>query len=161
MHFEREIQLLDNMRYMRNEGDDIFAFGDALNTLAYNAGLDSIKYLFDLLEGDCDEPSAMDDVTETIFYIVRRHGEKEGLKEISNCFIRGRDKGRFWLEVIVCKIINSHELFELWKPMLNEMDDGNRCLIMDILSEIVKENKGKRSDRANEILGRLNQTMSY
>ena len=76
---EECLQILEKMRYMCNEDDDIEVFDEALYRVRREGDMNVIERLCTVILNDkLEEPlSAMDDVLETIIYISEKYNQVE------------------------------------------------------------------------------------
>lgn len=151
MNFKKEIDILKKTF----EGEmDIFdeSYVEASKTLCYNAGLDTIKHLFELFNDECYEISLMDDLAETIFYIVNRY-DKEGLREVSCCFKLVPETGEYFgIDHMIYRIIDSDSKYQVWTQIINELDEIDKKIILKELLRMNAESEGSRKKRINAIL---------
>ena len=76
---EECLQILEKMRYMCNEDDDIEVFDKALYKVGMEGDMSVIERLCTVILNDkLEEPlSAMDDILETIIYISVKYNQVE------------------------------------------------------------------------------------
>ncbi len=97
---EECLQILEKMRYMCNEDDDIEVFDKALYKVGMEGDMSVIERLCTVLDDETEGPSsAMDDILETIFYISEKYGHiEEGIYIFLSNGYKIVKNAAFWFE---------------------------------------------------------------
>lgn len=139
MLFEEQINTLYQMRFLNKEGDDIDVFTSLLNELAYNGGNEVILDLCSIFDDDIEEPSAADDMIETIFYIANRNGLDQGMYVLAQGIVRMLPQAKSWAKTLLKTLLNGEELISPFTNALENVDNNIKQTITNIFIEIKKE----------------------
>ncbi len=131
------------------------SYVDASKSLCFYAGIDAIKNLFELFDDNCYEIGLMDDLTETIFYIVDRYG-KEGLLEVSRCLKYTPECGKYFgIDHMIHKVLDTDSLYTLWIQLIGELNASDKKFILQELKRMNVKSKGIRKERISVIMEAL------
>ncbi|KOP69349.1 hypothetical protein AMS59_23525 [Lysinibacillus sp. FJAT-14745] len=155
MNFKESISTLYKMRFLENEGDNIEEFENILNELSHRGTNDLIPDLCTIFEDDIAEPSAGDDLIETIFYIAENSGWEEGLYKLAISIPKMLPHAEFWAERIHRTLLNSENLIISYINALENVSDPTKQLIKGILFEIKEEDSDLYLEKVNSILEKL------
>ncbi|OAB37769.1 Imm30 family immunity protein [Paenibacillus glacialis] len=151
MSFEQQINTLYQMRFLNNEGDDIDVFTSLLNELAYNGGNEVIKDLCTIFEDDIEEPSAADDIIETIFYIANRNGLDQGIYVLAQGIVNMLPQAKGWAKTLLKTLLNGEKLISPFTDALKKVDNETKQVITNILIDI-KKGPSKNNETIDKIL---------
>lgn len=150
-----KIDILYNMRFMENEGDNIEVFEDILNELSLEGTNDIIPDLCTIFEDEVAEPSADDYLIETIFYIAKRNGLEEGLYKLALAIPNMLPHAEFWAERIHRTLLNSKDLLISYSKMLDKLESSIKQAIKGILLLIKEDDPDLYLENANLLLKKL------
>ena len=139
---EECLQILEKMRYMCNEDDDIEVFDEALYRVRREGDMNVIERLCTVILNDkLEEPlSAMDDVLETIFYISEKYGHiEEGIYIFLSNGYKIVKNAAFWFEIFNKKLLNTGRLQEHYISAIKRLDKKNLEILLNTLDDIEKE----------------------
>ncbi|MCR8984428.1 Imm30 family immunity protein [Brevibacillus laterosporus] len=155
MSFEKHIETLYKMRFLNNEGDDINLFTSLLNELAYNGNNEVIIDLCTIFEDDIEEPSAADDIIETIFYIANRNGLDEGLYVLAKGIPKMIPQAKGWAKTLLKTMMNGDRFINPFINALKKIDIVTKQDITEMLIEIKKGGYAKNSENIDKILAQI------
>ena len=135
------LQILDKMKFMCNEDDDIEIFDKALYKVAMEGDMSVIEKLCNLLNDEIVEPqSAMDDIIEDIFYISKKCNQiEEGIYIFLSNSYKIIKRTEFWFEIFNTRILNTKRLHEYYISAINRLDKENLNIVLNTLDTIEKE----------------------
>ena len=105
--FKEQISILYKMCFLENDGDNIEVFENILNELSHLGTNDIIPDLCTIFEDDIAEPSAVDYLIETIFYIAKHKGLEEGLYNLAVGVPKMLPHAEFWRKNTSGTLLNS------------------------------------------------------
>ncbi len=138
---EECLQILEKMRYMCNEDDDIEVFDKALYKVGMEGDMSVIERLCTVLDDETEGPSsAMDDILETIFYISEKYGHiEEGIYIFLSNGYKIVKNAAFWFEIFNKKLLNTERLQEHYISAIKRLDKKNLEILLNTLDDIEKE----------------------
>ncbi|KOP64773.1 hypothetical protein AMS62_05520 [Bacillus sp. FJAT-18019] len=139
MNIEEKILKVKKLRFLDHEDYEIDEIVVLLNEIGESADNNSIIMLCEVFHDDIFEPAIVSDIIETIFYIAKRHGIKEGLMQV----IEGMDKmiphAQKCMERLFKVIIDSKELKQSFVELLNMMPPSKKELLLKLLKTIIEK----------------------
>ena len=139
---EECLQILEKMRYMCNEDDDIEVFDEALYRVRREGDMNVIERLCTVILNDkLEEPlSAMDDVLETIFYISEKYGHiEEGIYIFLSNGYKIIKNAAFWFKIFNIRILNESYMYKYYISAIKRLDEKNLEILLNTLDGIEKE----------------------
>lgn len=155
MEFKEDISTLYKMRFLDNEGDDIEEFEHILNELSHRGTNNIIPDLCTVFEDDIAEPSAGDDLIETILYIAENSEVEEGLYQLAIGIPKMLPHAEFWAERIHRTILNSRGLVAPYVKALENVNSSTKQVIKEILVEIREDDPDLYLEKVNSVLDTL------
>ena len=138
---EECLQILEKMKLMCNEDDDIEVFDKALYKVGMEGDMSVIERLCTVLDDETEGPSsAMDDILETIFYISEKYGHiEEGIYIFLSNGYKIVKNAAFWFEIFNKKLLNTERLQEHYISAIKRLDKKNLEILLNTLDDIEKE----------------------
>ncbi len=141
---EECFQILEKVKYMCNEENNIEVFDTALYKISQEGDMGVIERLCTtVLNDEIEEPlSAMHDILETIFYISEKYDQMEqgiyiflsnGYKIIKNA--------PFGFKVFSMKILNTYSSDKYYISAIKRLDKENLKILLNTLYDIEKDDK--------------------
>ena len=128
--FKEQISILYKMCFLENDGDNIEVFENILNELSHLGTNDIIPDLCTIFEDDIAEPSAVDYLIETIFYIAKHKGLEEGLYNLSVGVPKMLPHAEFWAERIHRTLLNSKDLVVPYTKIIENVNSSTYSKII-------------------------------
>ena len=122
--FKEQISILYKMCFLENDGDNIEVFENILNELSHLGTNDIIPDLCTIFEDDIAEPSAVDYLIETIFYIAKHKGLEEGLYNLAVGVPKMLPHAEFWAERIHRTLLNSKDLVVPYTKIIENVNSS-------------------------------------
>ena len=139
---EECLQILEKMKLMCNEDDDIEVFDKALYKVGMEGDMSVIERLCTVVLNDkLEEPlSAMDDILETIFYISEKYGHiEEGIYIFLSNGYKIIKNAAFWFKIFNIRILNESYMYKYYISAIKRLDEKNLEILLNILDDIEKE----------------------
>ena len=139
---EECLQILEKMRYMCNEDDDIEVFDKALYKVGMEGDMSVIERLCTVILNDkLEEPlSAMDDVLETIIYISEKYNQvEEGIYIFLSNGYKIIKSAPYWFKMFNKLLLYTEHLHEYYVSAIKRLDEKNLEILLNILDGIEKE----------------------
>jgi len=138
---EECLQVLNKMKMMCNEDDDIEVFDKALYRVRMEGDMSTIERLCTVLDDETEGPSsAMEDILDSIFDIAERY---EQLEEGMYIFLHNGYKivknAADWFEIFNKMILNTEYLQEHYISAIKRLDKKNLEILLNTLANIEKE----------------------
>ena len=128
--FKEQISILYKMCFLENDGDNIEVFENILNELSHLGTNDIIPDLCTIFEDDIAEPSAVDYLIETIFYIAKHKGLEEGLYNLAVGVPKMLPHAEFWAERIHRTLLNSKDLVVPYTKIIENVNSSTYSKII-------------------------------
>ena len=128
--FKEQISILYKMCFLENDGDNIEVFENILNELSHLGTNDIIPDLCTIFEDDIAEPSAVDYLIETIFYIAKHKGLEEGLYNLAVGVPKMLPHAEFWAEKIHWTLLNSKDLVVPYTKIIENVNSSTYSKII-------------------------------
>lgn len=139
---EECLQILEKMRYMCNEDDDIEVFDEALYRVRREGDMNVIERLCTVILNDkLEEPlSAMDDVLETIIYISEKYNQvEEGIYIFLSNGYKIIKSAPYWFKMFNKLLLYTEHLHEYYVSAIKRLDEKNLEILLNTLDGIEKE----------------------
>ena len=140
---EECLQILNKMKMMCNEDDDIEVFDEALYRVRMEGDMSAIEKLYTALDDETEGPSsAMDDILETIFYISEKYGHiEEGIYIFLSNGYKIIKNAPFGFKVFSMKILNTYSSDKYYISAIKRLDKENLKILLNTLYDIEKDDK--------------------
>ena len=138
---EECLQILEKMKLMCNEDDDIEVFDKALYKVGMEGDMSVIERLCTVLDDETEGPSsAMDDILETIFYISEKYGHiEEGIYIFLSNGYKIIKNAAFWFKIFNIRILNESYMYKYYISAIKRLDEKNLEILLNTLDGIEKE----------------------
>ncbi len=149
---EECLQILNKMKKMCNEDDDIEVFDEALYKVRTEADMSAIEKLYTALDDETEGPSsAMMDILESILDIAERcNQEEEGIYIFLSNANKIIKNAVFWFEMFNKLLLNTEYLHKYYIAAIKKLDKENLEILLNILDYIEKD------DRENHYKTKIN-----
>ncbi|MGG3928306.1 Imm30 family immunity protein [Metabacillus fastidiosus] len=151
MSHKDQITILNKMRFLENEEDDIEEIEHILNELLMSGSKETISALCHVLHDDI-EVYITGDIIETIFYIVERVGLENGLYELVKGISKMSPDADWCAKRIHKTIMNSESLIPSYIEVLKKEEPSVKQALIALLREISEEQPDLFSQNVNKIL---------
>ncbi|NDO46921.1 Imm30 family immunity protein [Clostridium sp. MD294] len=138
---EQCLQIMDKMKLMCNEDDDIEIFDEALYKVRTEADMSAIERLCNILDDKTEGPcSAMEDILNTIFYISEKYKQLEqGIYIFLSNSYKMIKYAVDWYEMFHRMVLWTPNLYEYYISAIKRLDKQNLEILLHTLHNIKKE----------------------
>ncbi|MCM3697808.1 hypothetical protein [Paenibacillus macerans] len=152
---ENKILTIKKLRFLDHEDYEIEDIVILLNEVGESADNNSIIALCDLFHDDIFEPAIISDLMETIFYIAKRHGIKEGLLKVIEGMETMRPDAQKCMERLFKSIIDSRDLIQPFIDVLNLVSLSKKEEILRLLNKIIEKQSKDYQDKHKIFISNL------
>lgn len=140
---EECLQILNRMKMMCNEDDDIEVFDKALYKVRMEGDMSTIEKLYTALDDETEGPSsAMMDILESILDIAERCNQlEEGIYIFLSNGYQIIKNAKFWFEMFNKLLLNTKYLYEYYISAIKRLDKENLEILLNTLNWIEKDDK--------------------
>ena len=138
---EECLQILNKMKMMCNEDDDIEVFDEALYRVRMEGDMSAIEKLYTALDDETEGPSsAMMDILESIIDISERCNQlEEGIYIFLSNGYKIIKNAADWFEMFNKLLLNTEHLEEYYISAIKRLDKKNLEILLNTLDGIEKE----------------------
>lgn len=138
---EECLQILNKMKMMCNEDDDIEVFDEALYRVRMEGDMSAIEKLYTALDDETEGPSsAMMDILESIIDISERCNQlEEGIYIFLSNGYKIIKNAADWFEMFNKLLLYTEDLHEYYVSAIKRLDEKNLEILLNILDDIEKE----------------------
>ena len=138
---EECLQILNKMKMMCNEDDDIEVFDEALYRVRMEGDMSAIEKLYTALDDETEGPSsAMMDILESIIDISERCNQlEEGIYIFLSNGYKIIKNAADWFEMFNKLLLNTEHLEEYYISAIKRLDEKNLEILLNTLDGIEKE----------------------
>ena len=139
---EECLQILNKMKMMCNEDDDIEVFDKALYKVRMEGDMSAIEKLYTALDDETEGPSsAMMDILESIIDISERCNQlEEGIYIFLSNGYKIIKNATDWFEMFNRLLLYTRRLHEYYIFAIKRLDKKNLEILLDTLDDIEKKN---------------------
>ena len=144
---EECLKIMDKMKLMCNEDDDIEVFDAALYKVSMEGDMSVIERLCNILDDKTEGPcSAMEDILNTIFYISEKYKQLEqGIYIFLSNSYKMIKYAVDWYTMFHTMVLNTPDLYEYYISAINKLDKQNLEILFHTLDNIKKEDIEKNN----------------
>ena len=138
---EECLQILNKMKLMCNEDDDIEVFDKALYKVSMEGDMSVIEKLCTVLDDKTEGPSsAMEDIFESILYISKKYNQmEEGIYIFLSNSYKIIKNAADWFEIFNKELLNTKHLHEYYISAIKRLNKENLNILLNTLDRIEKE----------------------
>ena len=137
---EECLKIMDKMKLMCNEDDDIEVFDAALYKVSMEGDMSVIERLCNILDDKTEGPcSAMEDILNTIFYISEKYKQLEqGIYIFLSNSYKMIKYAVDWYTMFHTMVLNTPDLYEYYISAIKRLDKQNLEIVLHTLYDIEK-----------------------
>lgn len=140
---EECLQILNKMKMMCNEDDDIEVFDEALYRVRMEGDMSAIEKLYTALDDETEGPSsAMMDILESIIDISERCNQlEEGIYIFLSNGYEIIENAKFWFIMFNRLLLNTKYLYKYYISAIKRLDKENLEILLNTLNWIERDDK--------------------